>query len=94
MRIFPLQERPRGMTDRPAKIEYATDAEGSIILHPLCGWVLAQAFGMTMILQIQYLTEQSPTLDKAQKFQIAVTPEQALELGAELQKAAERLLRG
>ena len=82
------------MTDTPSKIEYVTDAKGNIILHPLCGWGLAQAFGMTLILQVQYLTEEHPTPDKAQKFQISVTPELARQLGAELQKAAERLLRG
>jgi hypothetical protein len=68
------------------------DEKGNIIFHPMAGWISAPVAGMSVLLQIQYLQDETTDPRTPERIQFVLKPELALELADQLAKTAARIL--
>ncbi len=70
------------------------NAKGNIVMRPLTGWDVFSAAGIALVLVLEYQPGlgEAQTGDESLRAQIALTPQQALELAEKLQKAGKSLL--
>ena len=69
-----------------------TDSDGNIVSKPVMGWVIAPFAGMATILRIQYATNQAELQSGGRWIQLALTPEQSLQLAERLTTLAKKIL--
>jgi len=75
-------------------IDLEKNEEGNIILKPITEWLIGSVGGIGTLLAIQYADgpEGIERGDKRKQAQFALTPQQALELAAELTRCGMALL--
>jgi len=67
-----------------------TDNEGNVVTKPLTGWITGTLAEIAVLLAVEYLLDESG--DERGQIQLALTPQQCLELAEKLTKLAQRVL--
>ena len=73
-------------------IQLETDRNGQIIAKPVIGWTTATVAGMSVILAIRYIETLAEIETGGKSLQLALTPQQCLQLSETLNKKAKRIL--
>ena len=73
-------------------IQLETDRNGQIIAKPVIGWTTATVAGMSVILAIRYIETLAEIETGGKSLQLALTPQQCLELSETLTRLAKKNL--
>ena len=68
------------------------DKSGNIILRPVTGWITGTAAGTGVILAIQYIESLEALETGGKQIQLALLPQQCLDLAQKLTKLANKIL--
>lgn len=73
-------------------IQLKADGQGNVILQPLQQWGVAPVADTVLILALEYLQGEPGKTPQVQQADIALTPQQALDLAEALETAAKIIL--
>jgi hypothetical protein len=73
--------------------EWTVDDKGNVIVRPLVSYRLATAFGMGIVVRLEFVDQPIAAGAEIRNLQLAMTPKQAAQLAQDLLQVAESTVR-